>query len=108
MAVSESPTPAECRKVEERLESLLGPTWRDAPVEETLDAVPHLWRHLREEFEQTTPSCPAASRADAVSDPLPEEQRMVQAIMEVVLGTTSTEGVRRVGSPKFEVTAITS
>ena len=74
MAVEQSPTREERRKVEERLESLLGPNWRNAPAEETLDVLPHLWRHLRE-FEQTTPSYPRAARVDAVSDPLPEEQR---------------------------------
>ena len=88
MAVEQSPTPEECRKVEARLESLVGLHWRDAP-EETLDVLPELWRHLRGGFEQTTPSYPRASRADAVSDPFPEEQRMVGAIMEVVLSSTS-------------------
>lgn len=89
VASAESPTPEERRKVEEKLEGLLGPNWRDAPVEETLDVLPHLWRHLRDEFEQAPPSYPRASSGDALSDPFPGEQRMVGAIMEVVLGTTS-------------------
>lgn len=76
------------------MESLLGSTWRDASTEETLDVLPHLWRELRDEFARPAPSYPQprASSADApVKNPFPEEQRMVQAILEVVLGTTSME-----------------
>ena len=76
------------------MESLLGSTWRDVSTEEKLDVLPHLWRELRDEFARPGPSYhqPRASSADApVKNPFPEEQRMVQAILEVVLDTTSTE-----------------
>lgn len=77
------------------MESLLGSNWRDATAEEKLDVLPHLWGELRDEFARLAPTYPQprASSADApVKDPFPEDQRMVQAILEVVVGTKSTEG----------------
>ena len=47
---------------------------------------------LRDEFARPAPSNPqprALSEDAPVKNPFPEEQRMVQAILEVVLGTTS-------------------
>ena len=75
--------------------SLLGPNWRDAPVEDKLDVLPRLWRELRDDFARSAPAYPDTELHDVhghVQDLFPEEQRMVQAILEVVVGTGSAEG----------------
>ena len=74
------------------MESLLGSNWRHVSAEKKLDVLPHLWRELRDDYAPSSPSYTQrrASRADApANDPFHEEQHMVQAIMEVVLDTTS-------------------
>ena len=76
------------------MESLLGPNWREAPTEEKLDLLPDLWRQLRNDFARPGPSYPITELHDVhahVQNPFPDEQRMVQAILEVVLDTTSQE-----------------
>lgn len=108
MPVERSPSPEERRKVEERLESLLGPIWWDAPMEETVDVLARQWPQLRHDFARlapTYPSYPIIELHDVharLQNAVPEEQRMVQAILEVVVGNTSEESLPSVAPERHE------